>query len=157
MWMRKGHQREIFSPGVNRKLHVFGALNFRSGVIDYRVTHQKPQWQFETFLLHLFDEVYPEQYLVLVLDHARDHTTPVILDLLAYSQERVFVLWLPKYSPKLNPIERFWGAMKGIVFDNYYFGDANTMEQAVHEFFNIHNSNPKDLNRTLLRLSKNLS
>ena len=54
----------------------------------------------------LFDEVYPEQYLVLVLDNARYHTTPVILDLLAYYQERVFVLWLPKYSPKLNPIER---------------------------------------------------
>ncbi len=155
--MFKGQQRKIPAPGTNEKLHIFGALNFASNKVTYDIYHHKCQWQMETFLLKLFIEVYPQDYLVLVLDSVSYHTTPLIENLLLDHSDRVFVLWLPKYCPKLNLIERFWEHMKQIVFDSYYWGDALGLEQAAHQFFKDHNENPESDFAISFRLSKNLS
>ena len=79
----------------------------------------------KAFSLKLCTESYHADYLVLVIDSVSYHQTPLIEYLLAKYSHRVFVLWLPKYCPKLSLIERFWRHMKQIVFDNYYFGDES--------------------------------
>ena len=157
MWMFKGQQVSIPAPGANKKLHLFGALNFATNCVDYQVSTGKNQWAMETFLLKLFTESYPADYLVLVMDRVSYHQTPLIEHLLAEYAHRVFVLWLPKYCPKLSLIERFWGHMKQVVCDNYYFGDESNLEQAVHRFFEEHNTQPVSDLAISFRLSKNLS
>lgn len=153
MWMFKGKQATIPAAGTNAKLHVFGALNFASHQVTYQVFPKKRQWQMESFLLHLF-ESYPEELLVLVLDNVSYHQTALIESLLAAYSARVFVVWLPEYAPELNLIERFWEHMKQVVFDSYYFGNADSMEQATHEFFEEHNHNPEADFAFALRSSK---
>lgn len=143
VWMFKGQQKKIPAPGTNKKLHIFGALNFASNRVDYDIYRYKTQWQMETFLLKLFTEVYPQDYLVLVLDGVSYHKTPLIQNLLLDYSDRVFVVWLPGYCPKLNLIERFWEHMKQVTFDSYYWGDSLSLEQAAHHFFKEHNENPE--------------
>lgn len=155
--MFKGQQVEIPAAGTNKKLHIFGALNFATNHVDYQVYRYKTQWQMETFLLKLFTETYPKEYLVLALDNVGYHQTPLIESVLAAYADRVLVLWLPKYAPKLNLIERFWDHMKQVVFDNYYFGDESSLEEAAHLFFEEHNANPNADFAISFRLSKNLS
>lgn len=140
--MFKGHQKKIPAAGTNQKIHVFGALNFATNYVTYEIFYHKTQWQMETFLLKLFTDNYSDQYLVIVLDSVGYHKTPVIKNLLQEYSDRVFVVWLPKYSPELNLIERFWDYMKQVVFDSYYWGDVLNLEQAAHEFFEDHNGNP---------------
>ena len=157
MWMFKGQQVTIPAPGANKKLYLFGALNFATNRVDYQVSTTKTQWAMETFLCKLFTERYPTDYLVLVIDSVSYHQTPLIARILAEYAHRVFVLWLPKYCPKLSLIERFWEHMKQVVFDNYYFGDESNLEEAVHLFFKEHNTQPPSDLTIDFRLSKNLS
>ena len=155
--MRKGKQAQIPAPGTNKKIHVFGALNFATNCVSYQISDSKTQWQMETFLLTLLTQDYPEQHLVLVLDSVSYHQTDLIEQLLLDYRDRVFVLWLPKYCPELSLIERFWAHMKQVVFDNYYFGEISQLEQAAHLFFQEHNSNPDADFSISFRLSNYLS
>ena len=61
---------------------------------------------------------YPRQRLILVLDNASYHTSKAVRSALAALDDRVFVFWLPKYSPFLNPIERFWLHLKNLAVAN---------------------------------------
>jgi len=57
-------------------------------------------------------EICPTDSLVLVLDKVAYHRSANIMALFALLERRVQVLWLPKYSPDMNPIERFWFHLK---------------------------------------------
>ena len=50
---------------------------------------------------------------------------------------------MPKYSPELNAIEGLWGYLKKSALNNYFFGDADSMEAAVHEAFAELQQHPK--------------
>ena len=90
--------------------------------------------QFGEFLRQLL-ETYSERRLVLVIDNASYHRTKAIRALLDDHADHVFVIWLPKYSPELNLIEGLWGYLKRSALNNYFFGDIESLEAAIHEAF----------------------
>ena len=53
---------------------------------------------------------FPQTYSILILDNARAHSPDIIN--YALEQHGVLVLFLPPYSPDLNPIERFFASIK---------------------------------------------
>ena len=67
--------------------------------------------------------------------------------------EHVFVLWLPTYSPELNAIEGLWGYLKRTATNNYFFGNTETLEKALHQAFAELNQHPE----TTLSLAYNTS
>lgn len=68
------------------------------------------------FLHHLLKHV-PGQITVLV-DNARIHKTKALSAFVA-AQPRLLVLYLPPYSPELNPIERVWAYVKQHLLGNF--------------------------------------
>jgi hypothetical protein len=40
-WTKRGQQRRILTPGQNQKRYGFGAVNFISGQLTYRVAERK--------------------------------------------------------------------------------------------------------------------
>ena len=58
-----------------------------------------------------------------------------VLSLLEDHADHVFVIWLPRYSPELNLIEGLWGYIKRSALNNYFFGDIDTLERAMHDAF----------------------
>ena len=61
---------------------------------------------FEAFLQQL-SEQFPETLNVLVVDNAPAHTAHAL-----QIPENVVLLYLPPYSPELNPVERLWEDLK---------------------------------------------
>lgn len=120
------------AAGTNRKLCVYGSLNFRTGQTHYLVHPRKNARQFAEFLSQLL-EANSERCLVLVLDNASYHRTAEVLDLLTAHEDHVFVVWLPKYSPELNLIEGMWGYLKQSALNNYFYGDLVSLEQAIDD------------------------
>jgi len=55
--------------------------------------------------------------------------------LLEDHRDHVLVAWLPRYSPELNLIEGLWGYLKRSALNNYFFGDIESLEAAIHETF----------------------
>ncbi len=111
--MRRGQRKLIPAPGSPQFLHVFGGYNWHTGRVSYRTAPHKNSGPFVAFLEHLLVE-HPRQHLILVMDNASYHHSKMVRAALSLYEERILVIWLPKYSPFLNPnevaegIERFW-------------------------------------------------
>jgi len=116
--MKRGQRRLIPAPGTPRHRHVFGAYHWQSGRVAWQQGEKKNSEAFITFLEHLAFTVYPDQHLILVLDNASYHKSQATLAALAALEDRLLVIWLPKYSPFLNPIERFWLHLKNLANAN---------------------------------------
>jgi transposase len=70
-----------------------------------------------------------DEEVILVMDNASWHTRLMIPD-------NIHILYLPPYSPELNPIERLWGYIKDQVLKNRIFDTLTELEQAVCTFLN---------------------
>lgn len=130
------------AAGTNQRLCIYGALNYRTGQSHYMVHPQKNSQQFFEFLRHLL-EGNSERRLVLVIDNASYHRTRAILQLLEDHADHVFVVWLPRYSPELNLIEGLWGYLKRSALNNYFYGNIESLEAAIHQAFSELQQHPE--------------
>lgn len=134
MWMRRGHQLRIPTPGSNRKRAVFGALEPATGAWHYAVGARKRAVEFVAFLEQLA-AAYPERPLLLVLDNASIHTAKVVAAWLA-DHPTVELLALPAYSGhEQNPVEKVWWRLKEKVAANRLHGSLDDLVATVHAFF----------------------
>ncbi len=66
-------------------------------------------------LLNEFAKVYPASLNILVLDNGHFHQAKSL-----QIPDNVVLLFLPPYSPELNPIERLWQDIKAKLFENVF-------------------------------------
>ena len=134
MWMRKGQQVRVPSPGTNRKRAVFGALEWETGRWLYAVYDRKRAVEFIAFLEQVLAS-YPGRPVLLVVDNASIHTAKLVAAWLA-AHPRLELLYLPTYSGHTeNPVEQVWWRRKGYVAANRLHGSIDALVAAVHEFF----------------------
>ena len=155
MWGFRGQRAEVPAAGTNRKICVYGALNYKTGQSHYVLHTRKNAVQSNTFLRNLL-AAKRDRYVVLVLDNASYHATRATLDLLAEHEDHLFVVWLPPYSPELNAIEGLWGYLKKSALNNYFFGDTDRLEKAIDDAFHELNRNPNTALSLAYRSSQNL-
>lgn len=134
MWMPRGEQAQVPSPGKNRKRGIFGALSPETGRWHYRITEKKCAVDFLAFLEELL-AAYPREPLLLVLDNASIHTAKVVQVWLE-AHPRVELLFLPSYAGhRENPVEKIWWRLKQQVAANRLYDDVDTFIAAVKQFF----------------------
>jgi transposase len=97
----------------------------------YQMHRRKNSDYFIEFLEHIMQTVPPEQKVILVLDNASYHRSYASLAALALFEERLRVLWLPKYCPFLNPIERFWLLLMSLAAANHLHHDLDDLRRAI--------------------------
>lgn len=109
MWMRRGEQAEVVTPGDNEKCYLAGSLHWRTGKL--LVTRGEKR-DGKLFVAHLHDlrrRLRRYKKIHVICDNASFHYNcwPVWEFCHAYG-ERVVLHFLPKYAPDCNPIERVW-------------------------------------------------
>ena len=130
-WMKRGQQKCIPTPGVQQRMHLFGAYRFEEDSLVWKTARHKNSQEFIEFLEHLFVECYPTGHFILVLDNASIHKSAASMAALSLFEHRVTVIWLPAYCSELNPIERFWRYLKEQVCVNKLYPDMDELVQAV--------------------------
>jgi putative transposase len=111
MWMRRGQQAEVGTPGDNQKRYLAGSMNWRTGTLW--VT-QGDKRDGALFVRHLEDlRLRLRRYRVIhvLCDNARFHQAAKCKRLREYLGRwghRIVLHYLPKYAPETNPIERVW-------------------------------------------------
>jgi putative transposase len=111
MWMVKGQQATVETPGNNEKRYLSGSIHWRTGQVF--VTEGAPKQGRDTplFLAHL-DELRSRlrryRRIHVICDSARCHTSEAVAVYLWEHRDRIDLHLLPKYSPDCNPIERVW-------------------------------------------------
>ena len=134
LWMRRGQQVRLPTPGTKRKRTVFGALDLSTGHWHYQVHARKRTVEFLAFLDHLLGGC-PGRPLVLVLDNASIHKATGVQAGLA-EHPQVQLLYLPAYSGhKQNPVEQVWWRLKDRSAANRLHGSIEALADAVHAFF----------------------
>ena len=113
---------------------MIGALNALTGQVDYRDNYIVGRHQVSVFYRQL-DQVYAHaRHVYVIQDNWSIHSHPDVLATLA-TLPRLEAVWLPTYSPWLNPIEKLWRWLKGNVLKGHRLAaDWPALRQRVRAF-----------------------
>lgn len=104
MWMPRGEQTQVMSPGTNQKRGIFGALAPESGRWHYQIVERKCAVDFLAFLEELL-RAYPSNPCFWCWT-ASIHRAKGVQAWLA-QHPRVELLFLPRYAGhRENPVEK---------------------------------------------------
>jgi transposase len=104
---------EVPTPGKNRQVTVFGALEVTTGVWVYRLGRRCAA-DFVAFLDQVLQAFPQAPAIVVICDNDSIHharTVTAYLD----KHPRLELLYGARYSPHDNPAERIWAALKNYV------------------------------------------
>jgi len=114
MWMCRGQQAEVVTPGNNVKRYLAGSLNWRTGELILTAGCAGQGRNAALFLAHL-DELRRRfrryRRIHVICDNAKFHRPDrcrAVREYLAQWEGRVVLHFLPTYAPETNPIERVW-------------------------------------------------
>jgi len=115
--------------------YVFGAVSPQDGQFDTLILPQANTACMQLFL----DEVaqrHSEDNIVMVLDGASWHASGDLR-----TPENMRLLFLPPYSPELNPVEHLWDELREKYFHNRIFPSLTELEQHLLEVVAIFERN----------------
>jgi transposase len=111
MWMLKGKQATVQTPGTDTKRHLAGSIHWRTGQVFVTEAAPKQGRNAALFLKHLDDlrrRLRRYKKVHVICDKAGFHTSHQVIEYLWRWEGRIEVHLLPSYSPDYNPIERVW-------------------------------------------------
>jgi len=121
-WAPKGQAATVVLSGFNARRVIFGAMNLRSGRRLFLVRQHQRSLDFQVFLQALRRR-YGRRPIALLLDEDSSHTAKGSVALAA--QLHITLLWLPKRSPKLNPMDTLWGQAKDLLNANRQYASID--------------------------------
>ena len=100
-WFLKGRQRNIKTYGKHEGVKLVGCLDYETGKV---CVEEHKKYNAKTFLLFLKNilKQYPKGKIVMILDNAKIHHAKLIQPFLNKNSERLELIFLPPYSPKLR-------------------------------------------------------
>lgn len=145
-WTKRGQQRKILTPGQNQKRYGFGAVNFVTGQLTYRVSERKNSDGFCALVKKIVaeycpGEVYQGPKIGLVVDNYIIHRNKKTQACLEKYADRFEIIPLSTYAPKLNVIELLWKYLRRKVTRNHLFETIAKLVEAVDDF--LHSLNER--------------
>jgi transposase len=150
-WFLKGTTPEIKSPPVREKISVMGAMGMDNGQLITMNAEIFNAVSFKVFVERIIKCAKTEKKILLVLDNARFHHAIINREFLKSVKDKIELMYLPAYSPDLNPIESFWKKTRRGVTHNRYFESLGEEEECLNHFFKKF----KKPNEVLISLSAN--
>jgi len=121
-WALRGQPAEVVLSGFNARRVIFGGMNLRTGRRLFLVRERQRSGDFQVFLRALRKQ-YGKRPIVLILDEDTSHTAKSSVALA--QQLNITLLWLPKRSPELNPMDTLWGQAKDLLLANRQYADID--------------------------------
>jgi len=118
--------RPVVGARLQRKyLYAFSAVSPHDGVLDSLVL---PWVNAETMSLFLSEvaERHPREFIVMVMDQAGWHIAGELA-----VPPNMRLIFLPPYSPELNPAEHLWKSLREDCFANHVFTSLDAVESAL--------------------------
>ncbi len=135
-WSEKGKQPLIQQKQYKReRMTIFGAVNPISGEV---IVQKSEKGNGVTFLKYLKKIIRfyknTNGKIHLILDNVRYHHARILKPFLEKNKDKIELMFLPAYSPDLNPIERIWWYMRKKIMNNRY---VDTLKNRMIEFWKI--------------------
>jgi transposase len=130
-WTLRRSRPHIPTPGKNRQVTVYGAIEVSTGAWVYRLGRRCAA-DFTAFLRQLAEAFPRAPVIVVICDNDSIHHARAVTRYLE-EHPRLELLYGARYSPHDNPTERIWGGLK-----NYVANTAVTWPgrlKQIHAFF----------------------
>ncbi|MEK3489971.1 IS630 family transposase [Salmonella enterica subsp. enterica] len=134
-WMPKGQQKRIATPGQNQKHYLAGALHSGTGRVHYVSGSSKSSDLFISLLETLRRTYRRAKTITLVADNYIIHKSRKVERWLE-ENPKFRLLFLPMYSPWLNPIERLWLSLHETITRNHQCRYTWQLLKQVAQFMN---------------------
>jgi putative transposase len=122
-WMRRGQQLRLRAPGTNDKCSVSAAIDLAAGALLWRTDAKRCADQFcATLAAGAARSTDRGRLAVFLVDNAQSHRvgkTGIVRRGLDQLAGRVVLVFLPAYSPDLQPTEKLWRQWRPNVTHNH--------------------------------------
>jgi putative transposase len=136
MWMPRGKQAEVVTPGTNVKRYIAASLHWPTG--KFLATEPGTQRNAALFVAHLHDlrrwlRCY--RHIHVICDNAAFHKSRLVQEFVAEWGHRISIHFLPTYSPQTNPIERVWWHLHEEVTRNHRCRNIDELVDLTFDWF----------------------
>jgi putative transposase len=139
-WMRRGQQLKLRAPGSpNSKRSVSAATDVGEGVTLWRTDEKRSVCQFALTLISCANRSNARgRVAALLIDNAPGHRlgkTGMLRQVMTAFRGRVVLIYLPPYSPDLQPEERLWRQWRPSVTHNHRRTEIEALVQDSDAWF----------------------
>jgi transposase len=155
VWSEKGKQPLIVQKQRKRERKtIFGCVEPSTGIVLASAEDKGNTITFFKFLIKVIKH-YEGQKVIMVVDNVRYHHAKRLKPILEKYKHKMELVYLPAYSPDLNPIERIWWYMRKKITHNRYI---ESMDKRLDHFFKFieqfseENKTGKDLSNLIVNI-----
>jgi transposase len=141
MWSPIGQQVMIPTPGQPTKRYGLGAVNYHTGETVILIRQRKRRKEVAELLEALIAK-HPNETVYVAWDNASIHQDDEVETVVRDAAGRLALLYLPTYSPWLNPIEMLWRHFRREVTHCELFVSVKALIAASLDFFHRYNTQP---------------
>ena len=121
-WAPRGIRPIVPNQIVREYTHAFVAVSPHNGGMDSLILPQVNEQTMSIFLREVSNR-HPEDFILMVLDGAGWHRAKELI-----VPENMALIFLPPYSPELNPVEHIWDYIRENDFRNKAFSSIEAVE-----------------------------
>ena len=144
MWSPKGQQVMIPTPGQPKTHYGLGAVNYHTGETVVLIRRRKRRREVAELLQALLNQ-HPMGTIYVAWDNFTAHQDDEVEAVVRGAAGRLVLLYLPTYSPWLNPIEMLWRHFRREVTHCELFQTVKVLIQAAYDFFDRYNRCPEQV------------
>jgi transposase len=144
MWSPQGRQVMVSTPGQPYKRYGLGAVNYHTGETVVLFRRRKRRREAAELLQALVDK-HPTGTIYVTWANADTHADDEVEAVVRMAAGRLVLLYLPTYSPWLNPIEMLWRHFRREVTHGELCVSLDALLQAAQDFFERHNRCPQQV------------
>jgi len=130
------------TPGQPHRHYGIGAVNYHTGETVVLFRRRKRRREIAELLQALVDR-HPTGTIYVAWDNADTHEDYEVEAVVRAAAGRLVLLYLPTYSPWLNPIEMLWRHFRREVTHCELFETVQALLQAARDFFDRYNCCPR--------------
>lgn len=129
-WLEKGKRTAMPVKLGFKNFYLYSAVELGTG--DH-FTFEMPHVNTDCLNIFLAElsKSYPQETLLLVMDGAGWHKSKTLVQ-----PANIEIIYLPPYSPELNPVERFWEHIKRYTIRNKIYLTLSSLKDMVAHFIN---------------------
>ena len=136
-WAPIGTRPGVAAQLIREYIYLYGAVSPKDGTCVYLIVPTSNTACFQVFL-EVLARKFARQDILLVLDGAPNHRCS---DLVV--PDNITLLYLPPYSPELNPKENLWDEIREKIFNNYAHKSMDAVRAKLKQAILYIERNPK--------------
>ena len=132
----------IDTPRKTKKRYGIGGVNYHTGETVVIFRKRKRRREISAFLQALLDK-HPTETIYVAWDNVNTHQDDEVDDIVRAAAGRLILMYLPTYSPWLNPVEMLWRHFRREVTHCELFTSVKALVEASVDFFERYNLTPQ--------------